>query len=147
MLDLRGQCLCLSFSSLVIPSMTDWDQNRGNRQSSLAAYATWAPWLKKMNQMNLNSPTQRFLLTFDNDIPVAIALELIRPKSIGLYAVATHPLHQKKGYSTALLNHSLNSYRRKMIVLQVQTASYAHRFYSNLGFKNELEFAILSKTT
>lgn len=112
--------------------------------TSDAAYASWAPWIKKMNQLNLNSPNQRFLIAFENNDPIAVTLEIIRPQSVGIYAVATHPNHRNKGASTTLLNHTLKSYPGRMICLQVQTSSYAHKFYATLGFQNELEIEIMS---
>lgn len=110
-----------------------------------ASYANWAAWLKKMNQINLGMPNQRFLIAFDCKIPVSVTLEIIRPESVGVYAVATHPLFRNKGASTHLLQHTLGTYRDKIICLQVASDSYAQHFYSKLGFENLIKINIYNK--
>jgi GNAT superfamily N-acetyltransferase len=112
-----------------------------------AAYTAWASWLKKMNQLNVGNSSQRYLIAYDGETPVAVTLEVIRENSIGIYAVATHPDHRKKGASATLLKHTLDSYPDKTVCLQVQTGSYAHKFYSKQGFRNSLEVGIFSKQT
>ncbi len=113
--------------------------------TSDAAYTAWAPWLKKMNRLSITNPSQRYLVAYLGQAPIAVTLEVIRENSVGIYAVATHPEYQRRGASRTLLNYTINSYPEKIICLQVQTSSRAHIFYSNLGFQNTLEISILGK--
>lgn len=76
--------------------------------------------------------------------PVTTACIVPGGEALGLYAVATHPRHQRKGYAEALMRHAIaeaaaaTGYRT--LVLQSTTAGY--RLYVRLGFRQSARFAV-----
>jgi GNAT superfamily N-acetyltransferase len=55
---------------------------------------------------------------------------------VGIYGVATIPAERKRGLGTLLLGRIAQAARETELGLQVETGSYAHRYYEKLGFVN-----------
>jgi GNAT superfamily N-acetyltransferase len=78
--------------------------------------------------------------------PVATTCVVTAGDAIGLYAVATRPRYQRRGYGEALVRYAVNHARRatglKEIVLQSSAAG--HALYQRLGFRDVTRFAVFA---
>lgn len=78
---------------------------------------------------------------------VATACTVVSADAIGIYAVATEPRHQRKGYGEAVVRHAvewaqgLTGLRR--VVLQSSASGYP--LYLAMGFRNVTRFSVYVK--
>lgn len=103
-------------------------------------------WMREKNIENLEDNTQNFYVAYENDKPVSVLLCIYHKNIAGVFAVATLPEHRKKGISTTLIQRAIDDSiinNIKTLTLQTSTESYAHSFYTNIGFESEFECSIL----
>lgn len=97
----------------------------------------WIDCFHRVARANYARSDQDFLIAWANGEPAAVLLALDTEKVTGIYAVATAPAHQRRGYSIALLGAARSralQRGRGRLILQAMNGSYAEGFYSRLGF-------------
>lgn len=79
--------------------------------------------------------------------PVSTAAIVVGGGAIGLYAVATHPEHQRRGFGEALVRVALETVRNQTgittTVLQSSAAGYP--LYVRMGYRNVTRFVVYLK--
>jgi len=104
------------------------------------AHSSWAKFLTEANQKNTENNDVIFHVARMDGRPVAGAIAVKSQMCKGIYGVATNPKYRKRGLGTLLLNQILHDSAVEEIVgLQVETESYAHKYYRKLGFEDIYE--------
>jgi GNAT superfamily N-acetyltransferase len=82
-----------------------------------------------------------------NDTPVSTTITIESGDAIGLYAVATDPPHQRRGYGESLMRVAIEHARRSTgltrCVLQSSAAGYP--LYLRMGYRNVARFFVFVK--
>lgn len=100
----------------------------------------WVDCFRQMALANYRSDNQDFLIAWHEGVAVAVLLAVYAAGMTGLYAVATRPDFQGRGFSTALLGAACARARKRgssRLVLQAMRGSYAEGFYGRRGFSEQ----------
>lgn len=98
----------------------------------------WVRCFEEAACENYQRNDQDLLIAWVSNRAAAVLLVVDGGGLAGIYAVATHPDHRRRGLSTDLLNEARRRARRRgagTLVLQAVAGSYAHQFYGRRGFR------------
>jgi ribosomal protein S18 acetylase RimI-like enzyme len=75
---------------------------------------------------------------------VSTAAVVMGGGAVGIYAVATHPKHQRKGYGEALVRHAVGYASRETGIRRtvLQSSLAGHSLYSRLGYRQAGRFLV-----
>lgn len=110
-------------------------------------FKIWYPWMRAKNLANFGNAQQSFYIGYDNEKPVGVCLSIIHNNIMGIYAVATLPEYRKQGISASIMKKAIQDAKKlnvHSVTLQVMTNSYAHKFYTHLGFTDVFHCNIFS---
>jgi len=83
-------------------------------------------------------------VAYDRDRAVSTACTITSPGAIGIYAVATRPPEQGRGYAESLMRHAVTHARRKAgnLPLVLQSSSAGYNLYVQMGFRNVGQYVV-----
>jgi GNAT superfamily N-acetyltransferase len=83
-------------------------------------------------------------VAYYRDRAVSTACTITSPGAIGLYAVATRPPEQGRGYAESLMRHAVAHARRKAgdLPLILQSSSAGYGLYVQMGFRNVGQYVV-----
>ncbi len=77
-------------------------------------------------------------VAYDRGRAVSTACTITSPEAIGIYAVATSPPEQGRGYAESLMRHAVAAARREAgnLPLVLQSSNAGYNLYVRMGFRN-----------
>jgi ribosomal protein S18 acetylase RimI-like enzyme len=75
---------------------------------------------------------------------VSTAAVVMGGDAVGIYAVATHPRYQRKGYGEALVRHAVGQASKQTGIRRtvLQSSLAGHSLYSRLGYRQVARFLV-----
>ena len=88
-------------------------------------------------------------IAYDGDLPVTTATGIVCGSSIFLFAVATRPEAQRKGYADAVIRRALNTAHAATGIRRtsLQATDAGHQVYRRLGYLDICRYTCLWPAT